>query len=89
MLGYTKETVMSNRAAMVGILTLTALAFVTDSALAAPLIPINAARTSCVNAGGTYFAPNRYGVYYCMNNNGHGFVCGGNTPRDKNSCDHF
>jgi hypothetical protein len=77
---------MSNRVAIVGILALTALAFATDSALAASRLPINEARASCKNSGGAFFGPNKSGVYGCRS---HGFVCGGTTPSDKNSCDYF
>jgi hypothetical protein len=40
----------------------------------------------CNDGGGTYFAPSKYGVYGCLNQDGSGIVCGG-TGKDKKSCD--
>jgi len=67
---------MNMRAAMVGILTVAALAFATDIALA---LPANGLKTFCLGHDGIWFPPNANGVYGCLYNNGNGggFFCGG------------
>jgi hypothetical protein len=77
LLGYTKETVMSSRAAIVGILALTALTLATDAALALP----NTDRFEgwCNQSGGIFFAPSKAGAYGCAFENA-ALFCGGAFP---------
>jgi hypothetical protein len=77
LLGYTKETVMSSRAAIVGILALTALTLATDVALALP----NTDRFEgwCNQKGGIFFAPGNAGAFGCVFDNG-ALFCGGAIP---------
>lgn len=44
----------------------------------------------CGNSGGVFFpktGPNS--TYGCINDDGSGMVCGGKTPKDKQTCDTF
>jgi hypothetical protein len=65
---------MNSKFALIGIVTLTTLAFATDSALAMP----NSQQVLhyCDSLGGTFFAPNGNGVYGCLLSS-RVFVCGG------------
>jgi hypothetical protein len=62
---------------MVGILTLTALAFATEAALALP----NTDRFEgwCNQSGGIFFAPSQYGAFGCAFEH-KAIFCGGAVP---------
>ncbi len=79
---------MNTKSAMVGILTVTTLAFAANSALARRMdyVPPGIARTSCLNSGAVWYASNSRGVYGCVDRNGHGFACGGDTPSTISTC---
>jgi hypothetical protein len=65
---------MNSKVAIVGILTLTALAFATDSALAMP--SSGWLKNYCVGRDGIYFPPNNSGVYGCVWSD-KSYFCGG------------
>jgi hypothetical protein len=70
---------MSTRAVMIGILTLSTLAFATNSASADPL------RQFCKSAGWKYSPPNASGVSLCVSQDRwDGWVCGGALPGHPN-----
>jgi hypothetical protein len=80
---------MNIKAAMIGILTVTTLAFATDSASARKMeyVPPGRARISCINSGGVWYDQNSRGVYGCINpDNGHGFSSGGDTSSTRGTC---
>ena len=70
---------MRSRAAIVGILALTALTLATDAALALPVSSAGGLKNFCLNqvADGIWFPPNQNGVFGCLWGSGRGFFCGG------------
>jgi hypothetical protein len=75
---------MNSRAAMVGILAFTTVAFATNAALARSPI-----ERYCKSMGWTFFPPNDNGVSLCVNKYGDGWVCGGDVPRGHSNCEQF
>ena len=43
----------------------------------------------CGTSGGTFWPSSAGGTYGCMNPDGSGIVCGGMTPKDKQTCSTF
>jgi hypothetical protein len=70
------------RVLTIGVLAFSALAFVTDPALALRRSP-SQIKKACADVGGVYFPPNNRGVYGCMvfddEGNMFGLVCGGTS----------
>ncbi len=79
---------MNVRATLTAILTLAAVGFTADSAMA-ERVKLQTQKQVKAGCGGVYFPPSGAGVYGCMNNDGSGIVCGGVTQAQKNSCDTF
>jgi hypothetical protein len=78
---------MKSRAAIVGILALTTLAFATNAALARSILGRYC--KSLADLGYTYFPANGNGVEICVNQYGNGWVCGGDVPAGHSNCERF
>lgn len=77
-------------------LTLIITVFITGPAsakrIAAGSVEANRAEGACGARGGVMFPKNEGdpdSTYGCMDDNGHGIVCGGKTQTDKKTCDTF
>jgi hypothetical protein len=78
------------RAISVGILVLSTIAFVSDSAVAKRVSIQGNSKTSVKSkCDGAYWPTSAGGTYGCVNQDGSGIVCGGVSKTDKKTCDTF
>jgi len=80
---------MNLRKTLVAVFAVASICFIAVSAVGETVsIKGHSQKEVKASCDGAYFAPSKYGVYGCLNNDGSGIVCGG-TGKDKKTCDTF
>jgi hypothetical protein len=82
---------MNVKGVLSAILPFAAIALVADSAVSKE-VPIQGnsktqVKDRCDKGGGKYWPDSAGGTYGCVNTDGSGIICGGQTAKDKKTCE--